>query len=176
MSEFIKGYVLRPATPADIPAILGLMRDMASFEKLEHIFKASAESLRNSFFSDEPSAYCLVITPEGQPDTIISYIMWFYNYSSFLDRRGIYLEDLYIDPAHRKKGLGAAALRHLAQMAVTQGCGRLEWVVLDWNQNAIDFYQHQGAQVLQDWRVVRVTGEALVNMANGTPVPAEAQG
>ncbi|MFA5608814.1 GNAT family N-acetyltransferase [Alcaligenes aquatilis] len=173
MSEFIKGYVLRPATPADIPTILGLMRDMAAFEKLEHIFKASAESLRNSFFSDAPSAYCLVITPQDQPNTAISYIMWFYNYSSFLDRRGIYLEDLYIDPAHRKHGLGAAALRHLAQLAVAQGCGRLEWVVLDWNQNAIDFYKHQGAQVLDDWRVVRVTGEALLNMAQGTPVSAE---
>lgn len=174
MSEFIKGYVLRPATPADIPAVLGLMRDMAAFEKLEHIFKASAESLRNSFFSDQPSAYCLVITPEDQPDAPISYIMWFYNYSSFLDRRGIYLEDLYIDPAHRKHGLGAAALRHLAQLAVAQECGRLEWVVLDWNQNAIDFYKYQGAQILEEWRIVRVTGDALLNLAQGTPKPAKA--
>ena len=172
MSEFIKGYVLRPATPTDIPAVLGLMRDMAAFEQLEHIFKATAESLRNSFFSDQPSAYCLVITPEGQPENVISYIMWFYNYSSFLDRRGIYLEDLYIDPAHRKHGLGAAALRHLAQLAVSQNCGRLEWVVLDWNQNAIDFYKHQGAQVMEDWRVVRVSGDALRNLAEGTPIPA----
>lgn len=174
MSEFIKGYTLRPARPADIPAILGLMRDLAAFEKLEHIFSATPESLRNSFFADEPSAHCLVITPEDQPDTPISYIMWFYNYSSFLDRRGIYLEDLYIDPAHRKQGLGAAVLRHLAKLAVEQGCGRFEWVVLDWNKNAIDFYEHQGAQILHDWRVARVTGEALQRLAEGRPAPATA--
>ena len=110
MSEFIKGYVLRPATPTDIPAVLGLMRDMAAFGKLNNIFKASAESLHNSFFSGQPSAYCLVITPEDQPDTPISYIMWFYNYSSFLDRRGIYLEDLGYRPRSPKTRFGCRCL------------------------------------------------------------------
>lgn len=92
--------------------------------------------------------------------------MWFHNYSSFLDKRGLYLEDLYIQPAHRSQGLGKMALQHLAKLAVEQDCGRFEWVVLDWNQNAIDFYKHLGADILPEWRIVRVTGPALQRLAS----------
>lgn len=165
MPSVIPGYRLRAALAADIPTILALMREMAEFEKLEDIFKATEDSLHRSFFGDTPSANCLVITTESAPCTPIAYIMWFHNYSSFLDKRGLYLEDVYISPAHRGRGLGGWVLRYLAQLAIDLDCGRFEWVVLDWNRNAIDFYKHHGAQVLDDWRVVRVTGEALQNLA-----------
>lgn len=158
-------YALREATPADIPAILGLMREMAEFEKLTHLFQATETSLQQSFFGEQPAAHCLVGHPLGEPGNVVAYVMWFHNYSSFLDKRGLYLEDLYVQPAHRRHGLGSLALRHLARLAVEQGCGRFEWVVLDWNQNAIDFYRSQGAQVLDEWRIVRVTGDALQRLA-----------
>lgn len=161
----VPGYDLRPATESDIPAIHALMLEMAEFEKLTDIFQATHDSLRNSFFSPEPAARCLVITTAEDPATAIAYIMWFHNYSSFLDRRGLYLEDVYITPAHRGRGLGGWVLRHLAALAVELGCGRFEWVVLDWNENAIEFYKHHGAEILDEWRVVRITGEALRNLA-----------
>lgn len=161
----ISGYILRPATASDIPAIYGLMLEMAQFEKLTDIFKATPATLQASFFGPEPAAHCLVITTEAAPKTAISYIMWFHNYSSFLDRRGLYLEDVYISPAHRGRGLGGWVLKHLAAKALELGCGRFEWVVLDWNQNAIDFYKHHGAEILDDWRMVRVTGDALQRLA-----------
>lgn len=161
----IPGYILRPAAESDIPAIHALMVEMATFEKLTDIFKATHASLHASFFGPQAAANALVITPDEAPDTPIAYIMWFHNYSSFLDRRGLYLEDVYIAPAHRGRGLGGWVLKHLAAMALELGCGRFEWVVLDWNQNAIDFYRHHGAEVLDDWRIVRVTGAALEQLA-----------
>lgn len=166
MTDFIAGYQLRPAQESDIAGIHALMWDMAVFEKLTDIFSATPDSLRHSFFSTTPSAHCLVITTHANPATPVAYIMWFYNYSSFLDKRGLYLEDIYIDPAHRGKGLGSACLKHLARHAVAEQCGRFEWVVLDWNQNAIDFYQRHGAQILPEWRLVRVTGDALSQLAS----------
>ena len=161
----IPGYTLRPATESDIPAIHGLMWDMAEFEKLTDIFHATHASLKESLFGTDPVARCLVITTTADPATAIAYITWFHNYSSFLDRRGLYLEDVYIDPAHRGRGLGGWVLKHLAALAVELGCGRFEWVVLDWNDNAIEFYKHHGAQILDDWRMVRVTGDALHRLA-----------
>ncbi|MDS1140160.1 GNAT family N-acetyltransferase [Pusillimonas sp. SM2304] len=142
------------------------MREMAEFEKLTDIFKATEETLCNSFFGEPPAAHCLVAHTESQPGVPVAYIMWFHNYSSFLDKRGLYLEDLYVQPAHRGQGLGKMALKHLAGLAIEQGCGRFEWVVLDWNQNAIDFYKHLGADVLPEWRIVRVTGDALQRLAS----------
>ncbi|CAM5785595.1 GNAT family N-acetyltransferase [Castellaniella caeni] len=165
MATPVPGYLLRPATEADIPAIHALMLEMATFEKLTDTFKATHESLRASFFGPQPAAHCLVITTEAAPAVPIAYIMWFHNYSSFLDRRGLYLEDVYISPAHRGRGLGGWVLKHLAALAVELGCGRFEWVVLDWNQNAIDFYKHHGGEILNDWRIVRVTGDALRRLA-----------
>lgn len=165
MPDPVPGYILRPAIESDIPGVLALMREMAEFEKLTGIFKATEDSLRNSFFGPEPAANCLVIVPEDQANAPIAYIMWFHNYSSFLDKRGLYLEDVYITPEHRGRGLGGWVLKHLAQLAVALDCGRFEWVVLDWNRNAIDFYEHHGAEILDDWRLVRVTGEALQRLA-----------
>ncbi len=161
-------YRLRPARESDIPVIHTLMREMAVFEKLTEIFKATQDSLHASFFGPQPAAHCLVIHHKTEPDRPIAYIMWFYNYSSFLDKRGLYLEDIYVQPEHRGHGLGSMALRHLAQIAVKQDCGRFEWTVLDWNQNAIDFYKRHGAQILPQWRIVRVTGDALQRLAKGS--------
>ncbi len=165
MPRPVPGYALRPAAESDIPGILALMREMAEFEKLTGIFKATEDSLRASFFGARPAAHCLVIAPDEDERTPIAYVMWFHNYSSFLDKRGLYLEDVYITPAHRGRGLGGWVLGHLARMAVDLDCGRFEWVVLDWNRNAIDFYEHHGAEVLDDWRLVRVTGDALRRLA-----------
>lgn len=161
----VPGYRLRAARESDIPAIHALMREMAEFEKLTATFRATHDSLRASFFGPKPAANCLVITPEVGPDAAIAYIMWFHNYSSFLDRPGLYLEDVYISPAHRGRGLGGWVLKHLAALAVELGCGRFEWTVLDWNENAIEFYKHHGGQILDDWRIVRVTGDALQQLA-----------
>lgn len=166
LSTPIPGYVLRPATPADIPAIHTLMLEMAEFEKLTDIFHATHASLQQSFFSATPAANCLVITTAAKPDQPIAYIMWFHNYSSFLDKRGLYLEDVYITPKHRGQGLGGWVLKHLAQKAIDLDCGRFEWVVLNWNKNAIDFYKHHGGEILKDWSIVRVAGSALQELAN----------
>lgn len=157
---------MRTAKRSDIPAIHNLMYEMAVFEKMTDVFQATHESLLKSFFSEHPSANCLVITTDKEPEQPIAYIMWFHNYSSFLDKRGLYLEDIYINPAHRQKGLGAWVLKQLAKKAIELDCPRFEWVVLDWNQNAIDFYKHHGAEILEEWRIVRVTGAALENLAS----------
>ena len=166
MNDAASPYQLRPARIEDIPHIHRLMLDMAEFENLTGIFKATPDSLRRSLFGEQPAVNCLVGASAADPGTPVAYIMWFHNYSSFLDKRGLYLEDLYVDPEHRGKGLGGLALRHLAQLAVELDCGRFEWSVLDWNKNAIDFYEHLGAQILPDWRIVRVTGDALKKLAN----------
>jgi GNAT superfamily N-acetyltransferase len=165
LSSSTPSYQLRAARPADIPHVLALMREMAEFEKLTGIFKATEESLLTSFFGPQPAANCLVAHTDDQPDLPVAYIMWFHNYSSFLDKRGLYLEDLYVQPKHRGQGVGKMALKHLAQLAIEQDCGRFEWTVLDWNQNAIDFYKYLGADVLPEWRIVRVTGQALHRLA-----------
>ena len=166
MSDAAPQYLLRPARSEDIPHIHKLMLDMAEFENLTGIFKATPDSLHQSLFGDRPAVNCLVGATASAPDAPVAYIMWFHNYSSFLDKRGLYLEDLYVDPAHRGQGLGKLALKHLAQLAVELDCGRFEWSVLDWNRNAIDFYEYLGAQVLPDWRIVRVTGDALKKLAD----------
>lgn len=165
MTEVSKRYQLRDARPQDIPHVLGLMREMAEFEKLTDIFKATEASLQRSFFGENPAAHCLVAHASDQPELPVAYIMWFHNYSSFLDKRGLYLEDVYVQPAHRGNGVGKMVLKHLAQLAIEQGCGRFEWTVLDWNQNAIDFYKYHGAEILPEWRIVRVTGDALQRLA-----------
>lgn len=165
MTDSRNSYQLRPAQEQDIPQILGLMREMAEFEKLTDIFKATETSLHTSFFGPHPVANCLVAHTDTNPELPVAYIMWFHNYSSFLDKRGLYLEDVYVQPEHRGNGLGKMVLKHLAKLAIELDCGRFEWVVLDWNQNAIDFYKHHGAEILPEWRIVRVTGAALQRLA-----------
>ncbi|TCG07349.1 GNAT family N-acetyltransferase [Paraburkholderia steynii] len=153
---------IRAATPDDVGTMLALMYELAEFEKLTHLFIATEDGLRDALFGPRPSAEAIVAERDGKT---IGYALFFHNYSTFLGRRGLYLEDLYVQPTERGTGLGSKMLRYLAALAVERQCGRFEWSVLDWNQPAIDFYQKMGATVLPDWRVVRITGEALDQLA-----------
>ncbi|VVE89320.1 GNAT family N-acetyltransferase [Pandoraea bronchicola] len=155
---------LRAATADDVGAIYSLMQELAVFEKLLDIFEATPESVHEALFGNAPAAECLIAQWD---DKIVGYALYFHNFSTFLGRRGLYLEDVYVQPSMRGKGVGQALLRRLAGIAVQRQCGRFEWTVLDWNQPAIDFYASQGATVLPDWRVVRMTGEALNRFAEG---------
>ena len=154
---------IRPAAPADVGAIFSLMLELAEFEKLMHMFIATEAGVHDALFGARPSAEALVAEENGQ---IVSYALFFQNYSTFLGKRGLYLEDLYVKPTIRGSGLGTKMLRALAVLAVERQCGRFEWTVLDWNQNAIGFYEKMGATVLPDWRIVRITGDALATLAS----------
>jgi GNAT superfamily N-acetyltransferase len=154
---------VRAATPADVGAVFALMYELAEFEKLTHLFVATESSLHDALFGARPAAEALVAEQAGE---VVGYALFFHNFSTFLAKRGLYLEDLYVRPALRGRGLGTKLLKKLAALAVERQCGRFEWSVLDWNQNAIDFYEKMGATVLPDWRVVRVTGDSLNRLAN----------
>jgi GNAT superfamily N-acetyltransferase len=154
---------IRAATPADIGAIFGLMLELAEFEKLMHMFIATESGVHDALFGERPSAEALVAEENGN---VVAYALFFQNYSTFLGKRGLYLEDLYVKPVIRGSGLGTRMLRALAGLAVERQCGRFEWTVLDWNANAIGFYEKMGATVLQDWRIVRITGDALASLAS----------
>jgi GNAT superfamily N-acetyltransferase len=160
---------LRPATPADVPAIVGLITELAVFEKLEHLLEVTPASLAPQLFGPKPAAECLVAEVSGQaqqPAQVVAFALFFSNFSTFLGKPGLYLEDLYVQPAHRGSGIGRALLQRLAALAVERGCGRFEWSVLDWNANAIGFYEGMGATVMPDWRICRVTGAALVKLGS----------
>jgi GNAT superfamily N-acetyltransferase len=151
---------LRAAEPRDVPAIVGLIRELAEFEKLEHLVEVTPQSLHPQLFGERPAAEAVVAEREG---SVIGFALFFTNFSTFLGRPGLYLEDLYVQPAHRGSGVGRALLVHLAALANARGYGRFEWSVLDWNVNAIRFYERMGATLLPEWRICRVTGEALRN-------------
>ena len=151
-------HTLRPATPQDIPAIVTLIRELAEFEHLSHLVQTTPEKLHPHLFGERPVAEAVVAEVDGQ---VVAFALFFTNFSTFLAQPGLYLEDLYVQPAHRQHGLGRALLTHLAQLAVARGYGRFEWSVLDWNAKAIRFYEGMGATVMPDWRVCRVTGERL---------------
>ncbi|MBB2930000.1 GNAT family N-acetyltransferase [Paraburkholderia silvatlantica] len=153
---------IRAATAADVGAMHALMYELAEFEKLTHLFTGTADGLADALFGTRPAAEALVAEDAGR---IVGYALFFHNYSTFLSRRGLYLEDLYVQPSQRGTGLGTAMLRALAAIAVERGCARFEWTVLDWNTPAIGFYEKLGATVLPDWRVVRMTGDALDKLA-----------
>ena len=155
--------LIREATPLDVSGMLGLMRELAEFEKLTHLFVATEQTLGEALFGPHPAAEALVAEREGK---IVGYALYFQNFSTFLGRRGLYLEDLYVQPTLRGGGLGTALLRRVAAIAVERQCGRFEWSVLDWNQSAIDFYTKMGATVMPDWRIVRVTDDALNRLAS----------
>ena len=154
--------LIRDAAPRDVGAMISLMRELAEYEKLTHLFVATEDSLREALFSPRPAAEALVAEREGR---VVGYALYFHNFSTFLSRRGLYLEDLYVQPSLRGGGLGTAMLRRLAAIAVERQCGRFEWSVLDWNQSAIDFYTKMGATVMPEWRIVRVTDDALTALA-----------
>lgn len=149
---------LRAAEPRDVPAIVGLVRELAEFEKLTHLVEVTPQRLHTHLFGDRPVAEAVVAEVSGQ---VVGFALFFTNFSTFLGRPGLYLEDLYVQPAQRGAGIGQALLRHLAALANQRGCGRFEWSVLDWNVDAIRFYERMGATLLPEWRICRVTGEAL---------------
>lgn len=157
---------IRPATPDDAELILRFITELAIYEKAEHEVKTDASGIRNSLFADGSTAHGLICEHDGQP---IGYAVYFFNYSTWLGKHGLYLEDLYISPEARGLGAGKALLRHLAQVAVARGCGRFEWSVLDWNTPAIDFYESFGARPQSEWTTYRLTGQALLDFAANTP-------
>jgi len=156
------GFAIRPATPADVPAIHAMIAALAEFERLSHLCVASEADLAAALFGAHPAAEVLLAESGGEA---AGFALFFHNYSTFLGRRGLWLEDLFVLPAHRRRGCAQALLRTLAAVAVERGCGRFEWAVLDWNAGAIDFYRGLGATVLPDWRIVRVVGPALAALA-----------
>jgi GNAT superfamily N-acetyltransferase len=153
---------LRRAEARDVNAIVALIGELAEFEQLTHLVVVTPESLLPHLFGERPVVECVVGEADGQ---VVAFALFFTNFSTFLGKPGLYLEDLYVRPAHRGTGLGKALLEHLGALAVERGCGRFEWSVLDWNQRAIDFYQGMGAAVLPDWRICRITGDALARFA-----------
>jgi GNAT superfamily N-acetyltransferase len=155
---------IRPASPEDVPLILSLIRELAEYEKLLHEVKATEAGLKTALFGARPYAECVIAELGGKP---AGFALFFHNFSTFLAKPGLYLEDLYVKPELRGKGIGRALLSHLAALTLTRGCGRFEWAVLDWNVPAIEFYESLGAAVLPDWRIARVTGDALPRLAAG---------
>jgi len=155
---------IRPATVEDTPLILSFIRELAEYEKLSHEVVATEEALRESLFGERAFAEVLLAFVGGEP---LGFALFFYNFSTFLGKPGIYLEDLYVRPEHRGTGAGRALLSHLARLAVERGCGRLEWWVLDWNEPAVGFYKRIGARAMDDWKVYRLTGDALERLAGG---------
>jgi GNAT superfamily N-acetyltransferase len=151
---------VRDARPDDVAAIVGLIRELAEFEHLEHLMQATPEMLAPHLFGPRPAAECWVAEDGAE---VVAFALTFTNFSTFLGKPGLYLEDLYVKPAHRGAGIGQALLRHLAATAVERGYGRFEWCVLDWNENAIRLYEKMGATLLPEWRLCRVTGDALAN-------------
>jgi GNAT superfamily N-acetyltransferase len=156
--------MIRPARPEDVPAIHALIGALARYEKLEHQVVGKEDDLREHLFGAHPRAEVAVVDEGGD---LAAFALFFPNYSTFLCQPGLYLEDLFVLPEHRRKGYGRALLRHLAALAVARGCGRFEWSVLDWNEPAIAFYRALGGQMLEEWRIFRVTGEALTRLAEG---------
>lgn len=153
---------IRTATANDAELILRFIIDLAIYEKVEHEVKTDAQGIRDSLFAPSSSSHALICEKDG---IAIGYAVYFFNYSTWLGKHGLYLEDLYVSPEARGLGAGKQLLQHLAQIAVSQGCGRFEWSVLDWNTPAIEFYQSFGARPQEEWTTYRLTGQALVDFA-----------
>jgi len=153
---------IRPAEPADVSAIFGMIFELAVFEKLEHMVVANETMLHESLFGDKPGCEALVGEANGE---VVAFALFFHNFSTFLCKKGLYLEDLYVKQACRGRGYGKQMLVALARLAVERDCGRFEWSVLDWNTNAIKLYEGMGATVMPEWRICRVTGEALTELS-----------
>ena len=156
-------FLIRQAEKSDVPTILHFIKGLAEYEHLSHEVVATEELLTESLFSENKVAYCKLAF-EGE--TAVGFALYFYNFSTFLGRKGIYLEDLFVDPDQRGKGYGKALLVSLAKQAVEEGCGRVEWSVLDWNEPSINFYKSLGAVPMDEWTVFRLTGDALKNLGS----------
>ena len=170
MPDHPSRFVIEPARPEDVPEVLRLIRALAEYERLSHLVVGTEAMLLGELFGPRPVIECLVAFDAdggGSADRgrgALGFALFFHNFSTFLARPGLYLEDLFVEPEARGRGIGRALILRCAQRAVERGCGRFEWSVLDWNRPAIDFYRALGAEVLTDWRICRVTGEALARL------------
>ena len=162
-------FDIRPAVGDDVPAILAMIRALAHYEKLTHLCVADADALAEALFGPVPAAEVLMAWKDGEA---AGFALFFHNFSTFIGRRGLWLEDLFVWPAYRRQGCAQSLLRALARIACERGCGRFEWAVLEWNRAAIDFYRVLGANVLPDWRIVRVAGPGLAVLAASSPTDA----
>jgi len=158
---------LHAATPADLGTILTFIRELAEYEREPNAVVATEASLMTSLFGDAPVAHAVIARDDETP---VGFALYFFNFSTWLGKPGLYLEDLYVTPAARGHGVGKQLLTHLAGIAVARGCGRMEWAVLDWNAPAIEFYKAHGARPLDEWTVFRVTGDALPRLAAGSRI------
>lgn len=170
-----ENVVIRPATPADVPAIVRLIEGLADYERLRNQCHASEEALRDHLFGERPSAEVLIAERGAKIGAArgvepVAFALFFYTFSTFRCAPTLYLEDLFVIPQARREGIGSAMLRRLAALAVKRGCTRFEWSVLDWNQPAIDFYVKFGARVMSDWRICRLDGETLLRAAGPADV------
>jgi GNAT superfamily N-acetyltransferase len=154
--------IIRAAVPDDVSLILGLIRELAEYEKLAQEVTATESDLRTSLFGARPPAEVVIAECDGET---AGYALFFHNYSTFLCKRGLYLEDLFVRPPFRGRGIGKKLLQQLARIAIDRDCARFEWAVLDWNESAIQFYRSIGARAMDDWTVMRVTGDALARLA-----------
>jgi GNAT superfamily N-acetyltransferase len=162
--QTMSDLTIRPAVPADAALIMTFIAELAEYERLSHAVEASQADVARDLFGPAPRIFCDIAEADGDP---VGFALWFYNYSTFKGRHGLFLEDLFVRPAARRRGAGRALLRRLARRCVDEGLGRLEWAVLDWNQPAIGFYDALGAEALNEWIVRRLTGEALERLAAG---------
>jgi len=158
---------VRPATPADLPDIHALILALAEYERLSHLCVATSEQLADALFGPRPAAEVQIACIDGDSGPAVGFALFCHTFSTFLGRRTLWLEDLYVRPEHRGRGVGQALLRRLASIAKERGCGRFEWAVLDWNAPSIRFYEGLGARLLDDWTICRVTGDALDRLAEG---------
>lgn len=162
MSGTPSNVEIRAATPEDVPVVRALIRALAEYEQLSHEVQATEASLRASLFGDRPQAEAVIARVDGTP---AGFAVFFHNYSTFLGRRGLYLEDLFVLPNYRRRGVGRTLLSHVAAIAVARECGRMEWAVLDWNAPAIRVYRGVGARPMDEWTVFRLTGDDLRRLA-----------
>ncbi|SDS86720.1 GNAT family N-acetyltransferase [Bradyrhizobium canariense] len=156
---------IRRARPGEAGLVLSLVRELAAYEKLSHEVEATEADIADALFGDNPRLFCDIAEWEGEP---VGFAVWFINFSTFSGRSGIYLEDLFVRPVQRGKGIGKALLAHLAGECVAKGWSRLQWAVLDWNTPSIEFYKSIGAVLMDEWTICRVTGPALAALAEGT--------
>jgi len=157
---------IRRARRREISLIYSLIRELAEYDKLLHEFEATEIDIEAALFSDNPRLFCEIAEWDGEA---VGFAVWFFNFSTFSGRSGIYLEDLFVRPAHRGKGIGKALLSHLARLCVANGWARLQWAVLDWNAPSIAFYQSLGAVLMDEWTVCRINGPALAALAKAKP-------
>ena len=157
-----EGFEIQPATVADVPVILQLIRELADYERAPNDVVATEEGLREVLFGETPAAQVLIGREDGEP---VAFAVYFFNFSTWLGRAGLYLEDLFVRPELRGKGYGRALLVRLAQIAQERGCGRMEWAVLDWNDPAIQFYKKLGAKPMEEWTVFRLTRDGIGALA-----------